>query len=57
MLYLVCTTISRVDHARYEVPYSEELDTCILGPCHNSTICASGISVICGTGKNINPRF
>ena len=21
------------------------------------TLCATGINVICGTGKNINPRF
>ena len=57
ILYLVCTTISRVDHARYEVLYAEELGTCIWGPCYNSTLCATGINVICGTGKNINPRF
>ena len=56
MLYLICTTISRVDHARYEVPYAQELDTCIWGPCYNSTLCPTGINVICATGKNINPR-
>ena len=53
----VCTTISRLDHARYEVPYAQESGTCIWGPCYNSTICATGISVKCGTGKNMNPRF
>ena len=57
MLYLVCTTISRVEHARYEVPYAQALGACIWGPCYNSTLCATGINVICGTGKNINPRF
>ena len=57
MLYLICTTISRVDHARYEVPYAQELGTCIWGPCYNSTLCATGINVICATEKNINPRF
>ena len=57
MLYFVCTTISRVDHARYEVPYVQELGTCIWGPCYNSTLCATGINVICETGKNTNPRF
>ena len=57
MLCLVCTTISRVGHARYEVPYAQELGTCIWGPCYNSTLCATGINVICETGKNINPRF
>ena len=56
MLYLICTTISRVDHARDEVPYAQELGTCILGPCYNSTLYATGINVICATGKNINPR-
>ena len=56
MLYLVCTTTSRVDHASYEVPYAQELDTCIWGPCYNSTLYATGINVICATGKNINPR-
>ena len=57
MLYLVCTMIFCVDHARYEVPYVQELDTCIWRPCYNSTLCATGINVICGTGKNMNPRF
>ena len=57
MLYLICTTISRVDHARYGVPYAQELGTCIWGPCYNSTLCATGINVICATAKNINPRF
>ena len=57
MLYLICTTISRVDHARYEVPYAQELGTCIRGPRYNSTLCVTGINVICGTGKYINPRF
>ena len=57
MLYLICTTISRGDHARYEVPFAQELGTCIWGPCYNSTLCATGINVICGTGKNINHRF
>ena len=57
MLYLICTTISRVDHVRYEVPYAQELDTCIWGLCCNSTLYATGINVICATGKNINPRF
>ena len=28
MLYLVCTTISSVDHARYEVPHAKDLGTC-----------------------------
>ena len=57
MLYLTCTTMSRVDHARYEVPYTQELGTCIWGPCYNSTLCAIGINVICATGKNITLRF
>ena len=57
MLCLICTTISRVDHACYEVPHAQELGTCIWGPCYSSTLCATGISVICATGKNINPRF
>ena len=57
MLYLICTTIPRVDHARYAVPYVQELGTCIWGPCYNSTLCPTGINVICATGKNINPRF
>ena len=41
----------------YEEPYAQELDTCILGPCYNSTLRATGINVICRTGKNVNPRF
>ena len=57
MLYLICTMISRVDHARYVVPYAQELGTCIWEPCHNSTLCPTGINVICATGKNINSRF
>ena len=57
MLYLICTTISRVDHARYEVPYAQELGTCIWGPCYYSTFCVTGINVRCTNGKNINPRF
>ena len=57
MFYLVCTTISRVDHARYEIPYAEELGACIWGPCYNSTLCSTVINVIYGPGKNINPRF
>ena len=57
MLYLICTAISRVDHAHYEVPNAKELGTCIWGPCYNSALCATGINVICATGKNINPRF
>ena len=58
MLYLVCTTISRrVIHARYEVPYAQELGTCMLGSCYNSTLRAGGINGTCGTGENINPRF
>ena len=56
MLYFTCTTISRVDHARHEVPYAKELGTCIWGPCYNSTSYATWINVICATGKNINPR-
>ena len=57
MLYLICTTMSRVEHARYEVPYAQELETCIWGPFYNSRLCATGINVICEAGKNINPRF
>ena len=57
MLYLACTTISRVDHARYEVPRAQELVVCVWGPRYNTTLCATGINVICGTGKNINLRF
>ena len=57
MLYLICTTISRVEHARYEVPYAQELETCIWGPFYNSRLCATGINVISAAGKNINPRF
>ena len=57
MLYLICTTISRVDHARYEEPYAQEMGTRIGGSCYNSTLCATGINVICAYGKNINPRF
>ena len=55
MLYLICTTISRVDHARYEEPYAQKMGT--WGPCYNSTLCATGINVICPSGKNINLRF
>ena len=57
MLYLICTTMSRVEHARYEVLYAQELETCISGPFYNSRLCATGINVICAAGKNINPRF
>ena len=57
MLYLICTTMSRVEHARYEVPYAQELETCIWGPFYNSRLCATGINVICAAGKNINSRF
>ena len=49
--------MSRVEHARYEVPYAQELETCIWGPFYNSRLCATGINVICAAGKNINPRF
>ena len=56
MLYKICTTMFRVDHARCEVPYAQELDTCIWGPCYNSTLYATGINVICATGKYINRR-
>ena len=52
-----CITISRVDPARYEVPYPYEMGTCIWGLCYNSAMCATGISAIFGTGKNINSRF
>ena len=58
MLYFVCTTISRVDHARCEVTEGAQgLGTCIWEPCYNSTSCATGINVICGTGKSTNLRF
>ena len=57
MLYLICTTMSRVEHARYDVPYAQELETCIWGPCYISMFCATGINVICATAENINPRF
>ena len=58
MLYLVCTTISHDDHARYEVPEGAQgLGTCIWGPCFNSTLCATWINVICGIGKNTNPML
>ena len=57
MLYLICTTIYCVDFARYEVPYAQELGTCIWRPCYNSTLCATGINIIRATGKNINPRL
>ena len=57
MLCLICTTMSRVEHARYEVPYAQELETCIWGRFYNSRLCATGISDICAAGKNINPRF
>ena len=56
MLYLLCITISRVDHARYEVSNAQELGTCTWGPCFNSTLYSTWIMVICATGKNINPR-
>ena len=49
--------MSRVEHARYEVPYAQELETCIWGPFYNSRLCATGINVICPAGKNINRRF
>ena len=26
-------------------------------PCYSSTLCATGVNVICGTGRNTNPRF
>ena len=51
------TTMSRVEHARYEVPYAQELETCICGPFYYSRLCATGINDICASGKNINPRF
>ena len=57
MLYLIYTTMSRVEHARYEVPYAQELETCICGSFYNSRLCATGINDICAAGKNINPRF
>ena len=43
MLYLICTTISHVDHARYEDPYAQEMGTRIWGSCYNSTLFATGI--------------
>ena len=57
MFYLICNTISRVGHAQYEVPYTQEVGTCICGPCYNSTLCATWFNIICATGKNINLRF
>ena len=57
MLYLICTTISCKDHARYEEPYAHEMGTRIWGSGYNSKLCATGINVICASGKNINPRF
>ena len=57
MLYLVYTTISRVDHARYEVPYAQKIGNMYLGTVYSSTFCAPGINVKCGTGKNVNPGF
>ena len=42
MLFLICTTISCVENAHYEVPYAQELGTCIWGPCYNSMLCATG---------------
>ena len=57
MLYLICTTISRVDHACYEVPYAQEFGTRLWGPFYNSMLYATGINVICAAGKNINLRF
>ena len=57
MLYLIYTTVSRVEHARYEVPYAQELETCICGPFYNSRLCATGSNDICAAGNNINPRF
>ena len=44
MLFLICTTLSRVDHARYEEPYAQDLGTCIWGPCYNSTLYATGLN-------------
>ena len=55
--YLVCTTISHVEVACYEVPYAQELGTCMWVSCYNSKLCATGINVTCGMGKYINPRF
>ena len=49
--------MSRVEYAHYEVPYAQELETCIWGPFYNSRLCTTGIKVICAAGKNINPRF
>ena len=57
MFYLICTTISHVDHARCEMPYTPEFGTCIWGPRYNSTLCAIGINIICATGKNITLGF
>ena len=57
MLYLVCTTIARLDHTHYEVPCAQEFGIWIWGPCYNLTLCSTGINVICGTGTNINHRF
>ena len=48
---LICTSMSHVEHVRYEV------ETCIWGPFYNSRLCATGIKVICAARKNINPRF
>ena len=46
-----------IDHARYEVPYAQELSTYIWGPCYNSTLCATGINVLCGTGNILTLGF
>ena len=57
MLYHNCTTMSRVEHARYEVPYAQELETCVWGPFYNSRLCTTGINDKCAAGKNKNHRF
>ena len=53
MLCLICTTISRVDHARYEVPGYMYLGTVFF----LIQRCVPLGSMLCETGKNTNPRF
>ena len=53
MLYLLCTSLFPVDHARYEAPYAQELSTYTRGSCYNSTLYVTRINGTCGTGQNI----
>ena len=53
MLYLICATISRVDHARYEEPMLKRW-VHVSGDRVTIQHCVPlGINVICASGKSI----